>query len=116
MENLSKLLLPEIQEFIIKNTDQDAAKLSFAKNPFPEIDYKLLLNQIAVRNKSKTKLPTWYNCINCVYPSKISVEQTSSEITAKYKVEIVSGASLIDLSGGFGVDDFYFVVVSICDV
>ena len=57
MENLSKLLLPEIQEFIIKNTDQDAAKLSFAKNPFPEVDYKVLLNQIAARNKSKTKLP-----------------------------------------------------------
>jgi hypothetical protein len=108
MKNLSKLLLPEIQEFIIKNTDQDAAKLSFGKNPFPEVDYKLILNQIAARNKSKTKLPTWFNCINCVYPSKISVEQTSSEITAKYKVEIVSGASLIDLSGGFGVDDYYF--------
>lgn len=108
MENLSKLLLPEIQEFIVKNTDQDASKLSFAKNPFPEVDYKLIINQIAARNKSKTKLPTWFNCINCIYPSKISVEQTSSEITAKYKAEIVSGASLIDLSGGFGVDDFYF--------
>lgn len=108
MENLSKLLLPEIQEFIIKNTNQDAAKLSFAKNPFPEVDYKLLLNQIAARNKCKTKLPTWFNCVNCIYPSKISVEQTSSEITAQYKSDIVSGASLIDLSGGFGVDDYYF--------
>ena len=98
MENLSKLLLPEIQEFIIKNTDQDAAKLSFAKNPFPEVDYKVLLNQIAARNKCKTKLPTWFNCVNCIYPSKISVEQTSSEITEKYKSEIISGNSIIDLS------------------
>jgi hypothetical protein len=108
MENSSKLLLPEVQEFIIKNTDQDVSKLSFAKNPFPEIDYKILLNQITARNKSKNKLPTWFNCFNCIYPSKVSIEQTSSEITALYKSEIVSGDSLIDLSGGFGVDDYYF--------
>ena len=108
MENRSKLLLPEVQEFIIKNTDQDVSKLSFAKNPFPEIDYKTVLNQIAARNKSKNKLPTWYNCFNCIYPNKVSIEQTSSEITAQYKSEIVSGESLIDLSGGFGVDDYYF--------
>jgi hypothetical protein len=36
------------------------------------------------------------------------VEQTSSEVAAKYKAALVSGSSLIDLTGGFGIDDFYF--------
>ena len=102
------LLRPEIQEYILEKTGQDGTKLAFSKNPFPEVDFKILLNQIAARTKSKVKLPTWFECKNCIYPSKISVEQTSSEITAKYKSELIYGSSLIDLSGGFGVDDYYF--------
>jgi hypothetical protein len=107
MENLV-LLRPEIQEYILKMTGLDATKLALSKNPFPEIDFKIVLNQIAARTKSKNKLPTWYNCRNCIYPSKISIEQTSSEVTANYKSELINGNSLIDLSGGFGVDDYYF--------
>ena len=32
----------------------------------------------------------------------------SSEITAQYKARLATGTSLIDLTGGFGVDSFYF--------
>ena len=53
-------------------------------------------------------MPTWFNTNAIVYPSKISLEQTSSEITAQYKSDLVSGESIIDLTGGFGVDDYYF--------
>ena len=107
MDN-QELLRPEIQEYILEKTGQEATKLALTKNPFPEVDFKILLNQIAARTKSKTKLPTWFECKNCIYPSKISVEQTSSEITAQYKSELIDGNFLIDLSGGFGVDDYYF--------
>ena len=102
------ILKPEIQEFINSNTGKDISKLALQKNLFPEIDYIEILNQIAAKSKVKDKLPTFFNCKNIIYPSKISVEQTSSEKTAKYKSEIVSGKNLIDLTGGFGVDDFYF--------
>ncbi len=103
-----EILKPEIQNYIDEKTGTDVSKLAFQKNPFPEVDFKILLNQIEARAKSKEKLPTWFTTKNIIYPSKISVEQTSSEITARYKSEIVSGDNLIDLSGGFGVDDFYF--------
>jgi len=105
---LSELIHPLIQKYIIEKTGSDISKLAFQKNPFPAIDFKLILNQIELRTKSKDKLPTWFTTENIVYPSKISLEQTSSEITAQYKSELVSGASLIDLTGGFGVDDYYF--------
>jgi hypothetical protein len=36
------------------------------------------------------------------------VEQTSSESTAQYKSGLIKGENLIDLTGGFGVDDYYF--------
>ena len=99
---------PDIQEFIIQNTGADLTKLALQKNPFPEADWILILNQIEARSKAKDKLPTWFSAANIIYPSKISVEQTSSEKTAAYKADLISGETLIDLTGGFGVDDYYF--------
>lgn len=84
------------------------AQLALQKNPFPEVEWPEILNQIAARDKAKDKLPTWYAAENIIYPSRISVEQTSSETAAKYKASLISGESLIDLTGGFGIDDFYF--------
>ena len=102
------LLNPEIQKFINANIDKNISKLALQKNPFPEVEWISILNQIEAKTKAKLKLPSWFTTNNIVYPSKISVEQTSSEKTASYKTSIVSGENLIDLTGGFGVDDYYF--------
>ena len=103
-----KILNPDIQVFINKNIGQSISKLALQKNPFPEVDWISILNQIEAKTKSKDKLPTWFSTENIMYPAKISVEQTSSEKTAHYKASIVSGESIIDLTGGFGVDDYFF--------
>ena len=102
------ILRKDIQQFIIENTGADLTKLALQKNPFPDVEWILILNQIEARRKAKDKLPSWFARENIVYPAKISVEQTSSEKTALYKASLISGNSLIDLTGGFGVDDFYF--------
>lgn len=106
--SLSYLLDKEIQNFINQNIKVDIKNLSLKSNPFPEVDYKEILNQIEAKTKTEHKLPTWFHTENIIYPSKISIEQTSSEVTAKYKSEIVSGNKIIDLTGGFGVDCYYF--------
>ena len=103
-----QLLNPEIQGFINTNIGTSISKLALQKNPFPEVAWITILNQIEAKTKAKDKLPTWYAAKDILYPAKISVEQTSSEKTALYKSAIVSGDSLIDLTGGFGVDDYYF--------
>jgi hypothetical protein len=102
------LLNPEIQKFINDNIDESISKLALQKNPFPEIDWIAILKQIEAKTKAKDKLPTWFTTKNIVFPNKISIEQTSSEKTASYKAGTVSGESLIDLTGGFGIDDYYF--------
>lgn len=104
----TSILRKDIQHFIIENTGADLTKLALQKNPFPDVEWILILNQIEARTKAKDKLPSWFARENIVYPAKISVEQTSSEKTALYKASLISGNSLIDLTGGFGVDDFYF--------
>lgn len=102
------LLKPEIQNFINANTGKDIGKLALQKNPFPQIDWREILNQIVAKTKAKDKLPTWFKTDGILYPEKISIEQTSSEKTAIYKATLVSGEKLIDLTGGFGIDDYYF--------
>jgi hypothetical protein len=104
----AKLLNKEIQKFITANIGADISMLALQKNPFPEVNWISILNQITAKTKAKDKLPTFFKTENIIYPSKISVEQTSSEKTAQYKASIVSGNTLIDLTGGFGVDDLYF--------
>ena len=114
------ILSSAIQEFINSNIGTDVAKLALQKNKFPPADWTTILNQITAKQKVKNKLPTWFNTSNIYYPSKISVEQTSSEKTANYKSNLVSGEKLIDLTGGFGVDDFYFskkvIQVTHCEI
>jgi hypothetical protein len=103
-----RILNAEIQAFINNSIGKSISKLALQKNPFQDVDWISILNQIEAKTKSKDKLPTWFSTKNIIYPTKISIEQTSSEKTASYKSTIVSGDSLIDLTGGFGVDDYYF--------
>lgn len=102
------ILHPEVQQFISENTDSEITNLILKGSPFPEITIQELANQILAKQKAEKKLPTWFAHNTIYYPAKISIEQTSSEIAARYKLELVSGKSIIDLTGGFGVDTFYF--------
>ena len=102
------ILQQEIQGFIKANAEVSIHKLALHKNPFPDFNWKKIIEQIECRQKSKDKLPTWFNTESIIYPSKISIEQTSSEKTAAFKTTLISGNSIIDLTGGFGVDAYYF--------
>lgn len=102
------LLHKAIQDFITDNIGGDVAKLALKKNPFPEENWISIITQINSKTKAKEKLPSFFKTQNLLYPNPISIEQTSSEKTAQYKSEIVSGKNLIDLTGGFGIDTYYF--------
>ena len=67
-----------------------------------------MIIQIEGNSRSKNKLPIWHDSIDIIFPPKINLEQTSSEITAEYKASLIKGSSLADLTGGFGVDCFFF--------
>ena len=64
--------------------------------------------QIAAKKKAKDKLPTWYKTNAIIYPSTLSIEQTSSEFLAAHKSQLINGKKVIDLTGGFGIDAYYF--------
>ena len=102
------ILNKEVQEFINTNLKSDITKLILKGSPFETISIQELAEQIVAKNKCEKKLPTWFSNENIYFPNKLNIEQTSSEITAKHKAALVSGNSLIDITGGFGVDSYYF--------
>lgn len=102
------ILSKELKEFIKSNLNKNIKELALQKNPFSNYEWKWILNQIQAKKKAEKKLPTWFNNNEVIFPSSLSIEQTSSEALAKYKASLITGTSLIDLTGGFGVDAFYF--------
>ncbi|WP_298778321.1 class I SAM-dependent methyltransferase [uncultured Polaribacter sp.] len=102
------ILHADVQKFIDDNLKTDITKLILKGSPFKNISVQELANQISAKQKAKHKLPTWFATKNIYFPSKISIEQTSSEITSDYKSTLVSGNTIIDITGGFGVDCLYF--------
>jgi len=102
------ILDTEVQSFINDHLNDDPVKLILSGSPFPKVSIQEIAGQILAKRKCKTKLPTWFNTEKIYYPNKTNIEQTSSEITAKYKASLVSGDELLDITGGFGVDDLAF--------
>lgn len=97
-----------VQAYIDEHLQSDVHQIAMAKSPFQEVNGQELSAQIAAKKKSSKKLPTWYNTPFIHYPPLLSVEQCSSETTAAYKAALVEGKTIIDLTGGFGVDSYYF--------
>lgn len=57
-------------------------------------------------------MPTWADTNGIIFPADLALQQCSSETTARYKAGLVRGDSLIDLTGGLGVD-FSFMAAAL---
>jgi hypothetical protein len=110
-ESLQKILSPEVQGFIRENENADEKALVLKHKAIFALPSSTLAEQISGRRKAKDKIPTFYSS-EIVYPPGINMEQCSSEQTAVFKAKIFLEAlplrkSLIDLTGGFGVDSYF---------
>ena len=99
---------PEIKTFIREHLNDDTNQLLLSAQRDPGIDVPFAVTQITARRHIKEKLPEWYANEELLYPSRLSVEQCSSEQTARYKAKLLQGKRFCDLTGGLGVDCFYF--------
>lgn len=99
----------ETAKYIAAHAADDIRTLALKKVP-EGVDLPLALTQIDGRQRATKKLPSLAATDGIVYPPHISLEQCSSELTAIYKAELAKrlcGESLIDLTGGFGIDFIY---------
>lgn len=96
-------LTPQQKAFVEVHEKEDVHMLALR---YKEEGMLFLLTQIAGLQVAKKKIPSWYRQSELLYPQHISLEQASSETTAKYKASLVIGKGelLVDLTGGLGVD------------
>lgn len=112
-DQLQSVLKKEVQDFIHSNEYLDENKLILSQRELDSVPTTLIAHQITGRRKAKYKLPIWYSTPQIIYPPSLNLEQSSSEATAEYKKQfllrhISKRAKAIDLTGGFGIDTYFF--------
>lgn len=91
----------------------DPRELVLKYNKIQGVPVATIAEQIIGRRKAKEKIPVFYQANNIVYPPGTNIEQSSSETTALFKCSILSeelseASILADLTGGLGVDSYFF--------
>ena len=96
------------RNFIEQNLDADIRQLALKGCRDKDVDIDVAIRQIAGRQTARRKLPSWAALDGILYPPHLNMEQCSSEQAARYKAGVCtrlsSPTSLVDLTGGFGVD------------
>ena len=130
--NKRMMMNEETWDFVRAHRDGDVRELALHAKRKDGVDMPVALDQIAGWQTARTKLPQWAASDDIIYPPHLSMEQCSSQFTAQYKTEVArrliaratadashrsgdqptpsvqTGAtSLVDLTGGFGVDCSY---------
>ncbi len=110
---ISSITQEPVQTFLRNHENDDEKILVLKQKEIHGIPTSLIASQLIGRRKAKVKLPTWYKTEGIVYPPAINLEQCSSEATAIYKTQIINSFvsnrnQAADITGGFGVDAFFF--------
>lgn len=84
--------------------------LALQRNKYKHLsddEWRWYLQQVEGRERTADKLPSFAAIEDWWYPVRLSCEQCSSELAAKYKASLVSGDRMVDLTGGYGVDTYF---------
>ncbi|MEN8815243.1 MAG: methyltransferase [Nonlabens sp.] len=99
-----KVVNAEINEYLRGCLHENAADFMLKKHPYNEVSNLELTQQLVGLQKAKNKFPWLFKYQNIIYPPKVNLEQTSSEVTAIYKSQLLDIDTMIDITGGFGID------------
>lgn len=96
----------DTKQFIAEHLNDDVRELAL-KYSNAKVDMALALRQIEARQILRKKVPSWSDNEELLFPAHLSIEQCSSEDTARYKASLLQGQTFADLTGGLGVDCFF---------
>lgn len=97
-----------LQKFIEDNKNKPLHEVAMKISELDEESREFVLNQINGIQKTSSKLTEWHTNKSIIYPDKQAVEQSSSQAAAEYKASLLKGSCVADISGGMGVDAYYF--------
>ena len=104
--DFSKLISSDIQNYINQNLNSDLNKLLLKKSPFSDVTMQEIVQQIKGRKTAEKKFP-FLTKEGIIFPPNLNLEQASSQSTAEYKSQTLSGKSFLDLTCGFGIDAYF---------
>jgi len=104
------ILSEEVQCYLREHRTDDPAAMALKRSPFERVSASELAQQLDGWQRCRKKIPDWTERAAALYyPEKIHLEQCSSSETGRFKALLIEpGSRLIDLTGGFGVDGYYF--------
>ena len=98
-----------IEEIALYTKGYNKTKLiAYLKEKYGDL-YPIVADQLLLLEKAKKKLPKWAEA-GCLFTAK-GLEQCSSQPLAMFKSSLITGQTLLDLSGGLGADDVSFSMV-----
>ena len=102
------LLQPEVQQFITQHQHDNVQELLLKGIDLPNVSGAEVAEQIVGLNAFQDKAPAYVK-EGILYPPKLNIEQTSSELTALYKRSQLPNNfnTIVDATGGLGIDLFY---------
>ena len=106
--------MEKLTAFVQEHIGDDLTRLILDRKKWPDIDMDLAVSCIQSRRKLKGKVQEWFSNPDLIFPVGLSAEQCSSSATGIYKsglaLRIADGRPfrLADLTGGLGVDSWYF--------
>ncbi|HCT93883.1 MAG: hypothetical protein A2X19_05190 [Bacteroidetes bacterium GWE2_39_28] len=106
------MLTQQLKEFISAHFNEDTGTIILSASKYPHIDVKLAAIIIEARKKLITKVPEWAENANLIYTGSLSTEQCSSSKTAIYKQNYCKNGIVADLTGGMGIDSYFFSKVN----
>jgi len=98
--------MTETEEFILKHREEDVNKLALTKAGSDGVDMPFALQQIEGWQKAKQKLPSYASIDGILYPPRLSMEQCSSEKTAKYKAQLIKNLGFNGKTNTNGSSDY----------
>ena len=104
--------MQKTKEYIKQHRNDDVYRLALAKTP-EGVDLQYALQQISAYQILTKKVPSWAECDELIFPRQLSLEQSSSELTARYKASLIKEFmgnepfTHIDLTGGMGIDCYF---------
>ncbi|AZI40130.1 class I SAM-dependent methyltransferase [Epilithonimonas vandammei] len=104
--DFSKLISSDIQNYINQNINSDLNKLLLKKSPFSDVTMQEIVQQIKGRKTAEKKFP-FLTKEGIIFPPNLNLEQASSQSTAEYKAQNLTGKSFLDLTCGFGIDAYF---------
>ncbi len=102
----------EILTFAREHQDEDTARLLLSAARYPSIDMPAAVQQIEGLRTAREKWPGLLEYENYLYPPRLNREQASSEATAAYKATLSPARSVVDLTGGMGIDTLAFARIA----